>query len=87
MGGLGSGRPKEAMASDSNAHPPEGSAAAHRMRLYRLRKRCGLRCLTIELPEAKVAVLVRTGLLNSQARDDPAAITQALYVHLARTLE
>ena len=57
------------------------------MRLYRLRRRCGLRCLTIELPEKTIVALIRAGLLTPQARDDSAAVTQALYVHLARTLE
>jgi hypothetical protein len=74
------------MASNPDAARPEGSSTAKRMHLYRLRKRYGLRYLNIELPEAKVAALVRMGLLSSQARNDPDAVTQALYVHLARTL-
>jgi hypothetical protein len=57
------------------------------MRLYRLRKRYGLQCLTIELPERHVVALIRRGLLARQARHDPNALVQALYVHLARTLE
>jgi len=75
------------MTSDSNAHPPEGSAAAQRMRLYRLRKRCHLRCLAIELPEKHIVALIRRGLLKQQARNDVDAVAQALYVHLARSLE
>lgn len=67
---------------------PRGrSAAADRMRLYRLRKRCRLRCLAIELPEKHIAALIRRGLLKQQARNDVDAVAQALYVHLARTLE
>lgn len=57
------------------------------MRLYRRRKRYRLRCLTIELPEKHIVALIRRGLLTQQARDDLDAVTQALYVHLARTLE
>jgi hypothetical protein len=57
------------------------------MRHYRLRKRYGLRCLTIELPEKHIIAMIRRGLLKRQGRDDPAALAQALYVHLARTLE
>jgi hypothetical protein len=75
------------MVSNLGALVAEGSAAARRMRHYRLRKRYGLRCLTIELPEKHIAALARRGLLAQQARNDPEAVTQALYVHLARTLE
>lgn len=75
------------MVSNPDALGSAGSPAAKRMRLYRLRKRCGLRCLTIELPDKIIAALIQRGLLTPQARDDPAAVTHALYVHLARTLE
>jgi hypothetical protein len=75
------------MASDPDTLPPEGSGAAKRMRQYRLRKRYGLRHLAIEFPEKHIVALIRRGLLTQQARNDPDAVTQALYVHLARTLE
>ncbi len=74
------------MASDSDTPRPE-SPAARRMRLYRIRKRFGLRCLTIELPEKHIVALTRKGLLKQQARNDPDAVIHALYVLLARTLE
>ena len=75
------------MANNLDVPRPEGSSAAERMRLYRLRKRHGLRCLTIELPEKHIDALIRRGVLKQQARNDPEAVTQALYVHLARSLE
>ena len=74
------------MASDPDMAQPE-SAAARRMRQYRIRKRFGLRSLTIELPEMKIDALIRRGLLKQQDRNNPDAVIHALYVHLARTLE
>ncbi|MEJ2379138.1 MAG: hypothetical protein P8Y71_28345 [Pseudolabrys sp.] len=75
------------MASDSDVPRPKSSRTAKRMRRYRLRKRNGLRCLTIELPEKHIVAFIRWGLLKQHARNDPDAVKQALYVHLARTLE
>ena len=73
------------MVSDPGAS--DGSPAAKRMRLYRLRQRYGLRCLTIELADKTVVALIRKGLLAARASHDREAVLQALYVHLARTLE
>jgi hypothetical protein len=52
------------------------------MRLHRERRRQGLRCLMIELRETEIDVLVGRGLLNSETRHDPRAVTEALYAHL-----
>jgi len=38
------------------------SPAAERMRLYRERRRSGLRCLLIELRETEIDALIRRGL-------------------------
>jgi hypothetical protein len=46
------------------------SPAAARMRLHRERRRQGLRCLTIELRETEIDVLVGKGLLDSKTRHD-----------------
>jgi len=46
----------------SNARSP----AAERMRLYRERRRRGLRCLVIELRETEVDALIRGGLLEQK---------------------
>jgi hypothetical protein len=56
------------------------------MRRHRERRRCGLRCLTIELRETEIDVLVRMGLLRTERRDNPLAISEALYELLDRTL-
>jgi hypothetical protein len=56
------------------------------MRLHRERRRQGLRCLLIELRETEIDVLVGKGLLNSETRHDPRAVTEALYAHLDQTL-
>jgi hypothetical protein len=62
------------------------SAAAERMRHYRERRRQGLRCLMIELSKAEIDGLVRQGLLPAELRNEPFAVSWALYEHLDRTL-
>jgi hypothetical protein len=62
------------------------SAAAERMRRHRERRREGLRCLTIELRETEVDVLIRKGILKPDARNDRSAVMLALYAHLDQTL-
>jgi hypothetical protein len=66
--------------------PLSRSPAAERMRSHRERRRKGLRCLTIELRETEIGVLIQKGLLKSDARNDLYAIRDALYAHLDRTL-
>jgi len=62
------------------------SAAAERMRLHRERRRGGLRCVTVELRETEVDVLIRKGMLKGDARNDMHAVREALYAHLDQTL-
>jgi hypothetical protein len=62
------------------------SAAAERMRLHRERRRNGMRCLTIELHETEIDALIRKGLLKSETRNDPSAVSDALYAFLDGTL-
>jgi hypothetical protein len=62
------------------------SPAAERMRLHRDRRRCGLRCLMIELRETEVDALIREGLLEHETRNDRRAVLKALYGHFNRTL-
>jgi hypothetical protein len=64
----------------------EASPAAQRMRLYRARRRNGLRCVTIELRKNEIGALIRRGLLQPEARSRPADIVRALYALLDRTL-
>jgi hypothetical protein len=64
------------------ARPP----AAERMRLHRERRRNGMRCLTIELHETEIDALIREGLLKSETRNDPSAVSDALYAFLDGTI-
>jgi hypothetical protein len=66
------------------AAPATSSAAAERMRRHRERRRDGLRCLTIELRETEIDVLLGK---KADARNDKDAIRDALYAHLERTLD
>ena len=63
------------------------SAAAERMRLHRERRRKGLRCLTIELRETEIDALVRIALLRPEMRNDPSAVSKALYAYFDQTLD
>ena len=62
------------------------SPAANRMHLHRLRRRNGLRCVTVELRVTEIEALIRKGLLNNVTRNEPRAVIEALYVHLDKTL-
>jgi hypothetical protein len=56
------------------------------MHLHRLRRRSGLRCLTIELRVTEIDALIRKGLLTEVTRNEPRAVIEAIYAHLDRTL-
>jgi hypothetical protein len=56
------------------------------MRHHRERRRQGLRCLMIELSKAEIDALIREGLLPAEMRNEPFALTWALYEYLDRTL-
>jgi hypothetical protein len=58
---------------------PPVSAAAERMRRHRQRKRDGLRSLTIEVREAEIDALIRSGFLEKGSRNNANAVAQALY--------
>jgi hypothetical protein len=62
------------------------STAAERMRRHRECRRDGLRCLIIELRETEIDALFGMGLLTTEMRNDPNAISEALYAHLEQTL-
>ena len=53
-----------------------------RMRLHRMRKRAGYRCLNVELRETEIDALVRRGLLHQQDASDNRAVCKALYAYL-----
>jgi hypothetical protein len=73
-------------ASNSAGRPASCSAAAERMRLHRERRRQGLRCLMIELRETEIDALIAKGLLKPETRNDPNAVSEALYDFLDRAL-
>jgi hypothetical protein len=55
------------------------SPGAHRIARHRNRRRKGLRCVTIELRETEIDVLIRRGRLSGDSRGDLAAVRKALY--------
>ena len=55
------------------------SPAAQRMARYRNRRRKQLRCVTIELREAEIDVLIRRRWLDRDRRGDVRSIKEALY--------
>jgi hypothetical protein len=62
------------------------SPAAERMRIYRERRRNGMRSLWVELRVTEIDALVTIGLLKAETRNDPNAIREALYEYLDQTL-
>jgi hypothetical protein len=62
------------------------SAGAVRMARHRNRRQKGLRCVTIELRETEIDVLIRRGWLAPDSRGDLGAIKRALYGFLDDTL-
>ena len=62
--------------------PTKGAApspGALRMARHRNRRRKGLKCITIELRETEIDVLIRRGRLAGDSRGDLAAVRRALY--------
>lgn len=76
----------EKMATLASIEPACRSAAAERMRRHRERRRLGLRCLMIELLETEIDALVCRGLLKPETRNEPTAVSGALYDFLDLTL-
>jgi hypothetical protein len=62
------------------------SRPAERMRRYRQRRRSGLRCLTIQLRETEIDVLICRALLKPEMRNSKNAIINALHAHFDQTL-
>ena len=69
-----------------NSGPSARSAAAERMRAHRERRRMGLRCVTVQLREKEIQVLIQKGFLKADARNDVYAIRDAVHAYLDRTL-
>jgi hypothetical protein len=69
-----------------NRVQPTPNAAAKRMRRYRQRRRDGLRCLTIQLRETEIDMLICRALLKPEMRHNKNAIINALHDHFDLTL-
>ena len=77
----------EANAHDTvNRAQPMPNAAAARMRRHRKRRRDGLHCLTVELRETEIDMLVCRALLEPKMRNDKNAIIRALHDYFDQTL-
>jgi hypothetical protein len=70
----------------TNAPEPSISPAAARMRRHRKRRCEGLRCMTVELRETEIDMLVCKALLKPEMRNDKNAITRALHEYFDETL-
>jgi hypothetical protein len=69
-----------------NPVPSNPTTAAARMRRHRKRRRDGLRCLTVELRETEIDMLVCRALLKPEMRHSKSAIINAHHEHLDQTL-
>jgi hypothetical protein len=80
------------MSQDAEMTPIEPNATpvvrspAQRMRAHRERRRLGLRCLTVQLRETEIDVLISKSLLMPEARNDARAIVEAVHRHFDQTL-
>lgn len=68
----------------SEAASAASSPGARRMRLYRVRKERGLRCITIELFEREIDGLIRSGYIAAGERSDRRAVRRAVHALLDR---
>jgi hypothetical protein len=65
---------------------PSISPAAARMRRHRKLRREGLRCLTIQLRETEIDMLICKALLRPEMRNNKNAVINALHDHFDITL-
>jgi hypothetical protein len=63
-------------------HLPRLSPGAERMRRYRVRRRRGLLCVTIQVRQAEISALIEQALLEPSQRQHPAAVAVALHRYL-----
>jgi hypothetical protein len=70
----------------TDAPEPAISPAAERMRRHRKRRSDGLRCLTIQLRETEIDMLVCKALLRPEMRHSKNAIINALHAFFDHTL-
>ncbi|WP_291612757.1 hypothetical protein [Bradyrhizobium sp.] len=70
----------------TDAARPSISPAAARMRRHRQRQREGMHCLTVQLRETEIDVLIHKGLLKPEMRHSKNAIINALHAFFDHTL-
>jgi hypothetical protein len=70
----------------TNAPESPISPAAARMRRHRQRQREGMRCLTVQLRETEIDMLICKALLKPEMRNSKNAIIRALHDHFDLTL-
>jgi hypothetical protein len=58
--------------------PPGSRSSTERSRRYRQRRRQGMRCISVDLDEPKLAALVASGYLAQEERADGVAIKKAI---------
>ena len=67
------------MSPEPKKMPALSSApVAERMRLYRKRRRRGMRCLRIQIHVSEIDALIRKKYLDQQSRDDLKAVEYAI---------
>jgi hypothetical protein len=76
----------------ARSKPPRRSAeqrraGAERMRLHRERKRRGLSCITVEIRNAEIASLIRSGYLPRERSRERRALVAALHLFLDTNLK
>ena len=87
MQGNDDDRGPPAVTEQIELHPPRmRSPGGERMARCRQRRQNGMRCLTIELRETEIDVLIWRRLLAGESRHDNAAVRRALYRFLDDTL-
>jgi hypothetical protein len=64
----------------------ESPDAAERMRLYRKRRRRGIRSVRVRLHVTQIDGLIRIGILRQEDRDDPDALAWALDVLIEKAM-
>jgi hypothetical protein len=64
----------------------ESFTAAERMRLHRLRRRNGLRCVRLLLHETEIDRLIQKGFLEQEDRHDENAVLAAMKAFVSNAL-
>jgi hypothetical protein len=77
----------EPLMMNGGAKPPARSTAAERMRLYRKRRRDGMRYVRVPLHVTDIDALIRMRLLKEEQRQDAEALQAAVLSLVYRACE